>query len=60
MTSFPPMRTVFYDCQTSSNIVVPDRATGTMWGAEAFRQWSNALMTAAHISAYFRYWHIQK
>ncbi len=35
------MRTVFYYCQTSSNIAAPDRATGTMWRVGAFRQWSD-------------------
>lgn len=34
------MRTVFYYCQTSSNIAAPDRAIGTMWRVGAFRQWS--------------------
>lgn len=32
---------VFYYCQTSLNIAAPDRATGTMRGVGAFRQWSD-------------------
>lgn len=35
------MRTVFYYCQTSSNIAAPDRAIGTMWRVGAFRQWTD-------------------
>lgn len=34
------MRTVFYDCQTSSNTVVLDRATGTMWREGVVREWT--------------------
>lgn len=61
------MRTVFYYCQTSSNIAAPDRATGTMLRVGAFRQWSDigtvnnslalrwssALMTVTYVSNFF-------
>lgn len=56
MTIFFGMRTVFYYCQSSSNIAAPDRARGKMWRAESLQAVVRYKMELCHDngSSYFQ------